>query len=177
MLASFQHLAVGFDKWLCMCNYPFSRASNLLTLKHFSWSCFPAKSFPFFFFPPRYFIFRAVEKISVLGRCFLGLLGFVLLGFFHSLPSQEGLNYFIFCSCLLLSSDWSWEHQPESENLTTVSRKEIQCVCVCAGCKRCAFFNLGGVCCNSPTAKTRNWKLSSIVLLWFQNWIWKSSIF
>lgn len=177
MLASFQHLAVGFDKWLCMCNYPFSRASNLLTLKHFSWSCFPAKSFPFFFSLPAISSLELLRRFLFWGDVFLGFWVLFCLVFFHSLPSQEGLNYFIFCSCLLLSSDWSWEHQPESENLTTVSRKEIQCVCVCAGCKRCAFFNLGGVCCNSPTAKTRNWKLSSIVLLWFQNWIWKSSVF
>ena len=62
-----QHLAVSFDKWLCMCNYPFSRSDNLVTLKHFTWSCFPDNFF--FFGICSYFIFRVVRNIALCVGC------------------------------------------------------------------------------------------------------------
>lgn len=156
---------------------PFFKGHWFSYIKTLQLKLFPCQSFFFFFFFPLPIIssWELLRRFLLWEDVGLGLRFLFCLGFFHSLPSQEGLDYCIFYSCLLSNSDWSREHQPENENLTTVSSKEIQCVCV--GCKRCAFFNLGGMCCNSPTAEMRNWKLSGIVLLWFQNWIWKSSVF
>lgn len=64
-----QHLAVHFDKWLCVCNYRFSRADNLVTLKHFTWSCFPAIFLFLFFGICSYFIFWVVWSISLYVGC------------------------------------------------------------------------------------------------------------
>lgn len=61
-----QCLAVGFDKWLCMCHHHFLRAINEF---HKNTSV-DAVSLPnlFFFFTLSYFIFRVIKKTSFKGR-------------------------------------------------------------------------------------------------------------
>lgn len=132
-----------------MCNYSFSRADDLVTLKHSRWGYFLAKSF--------------------CGGCLLFFFSILFQPRKTSAFKFSIAAYFEYWLVLRISA-WKWKRGR--------SEQSKNAVCLCSVYRVC-FFNLGGtiMCCNNQVNENRNWKLNSVFLLWLLNWFWKSSAF